>query len=100
MHVEVSGLLPGREYFYRFKLGRYHSPVGRTRTAPASDSSPGSLAMSFVSCATYEHGWFTAYRRLAEDQPDLVLHLGDYQYEYRAYIAPSGTCATTAVRRR
>ena len=38
--------------------------------------------MAFVSCSQYEHGYFTAYRRLAEDEPDLVLHLGDYQYEY------------------
>ncbi|MGH3359198.1 MAG: alkaline phosphatase D family protein, partial [Nocardioidaceae bacterium] len=37
-------------------------------------------------------GNFTAYRRLAEDDPDLVLHLGDYQYEYKAgvYNAPGG----------
>ena len=92
VHVEVSGLGPGRVYYYRFKLGKYTSAVGRTRTAPAYDAVGGSLAMSFVSCAEYEHGWFTAYRRLAEDQPDLVLHLGDYQYEYkpRAFAVASG----------
>ena len=84
VHVEVSGLLPGREYFYRFRLGRYFSRVGRTRTAPSYDATVTSLAMSFVSCASYETGWFTAYRRLAQDQPDLVLHLGDYQYDYKA----------------
>jgi len=38
--------------------------------------------MCFVSCARYDQGLFTAYRRLAEDRPDLVLHLGDYSYEY------------------
>jgi alkaline phosphatase D len=92
VHVEVTGLLPGSVYYYRFRLGSYYSAVGRTRTAPAIDAAGGSLAMSFLSCAAYEHGWFTAYRRLAEDQPDLVLHLGDYQYEYKAnaYRAPSG----------
>jgi alkaline phosphatase D len=48
--------------------------------------------MCFASGAEYEHGWFTAYRRLAEEHPDLVLHLGNYQYEYPAgqYVAPSG----------
>jgi alkaline phosphatase D len=53
---------------------------------------PESLAMSFVSCSQYEHGFFTAYRRMAEEEPDVVLHLGDYQYEYKAdtYVAPSG----------
>ncbi|GAB3998429.1 alkaline phosphatase D family protein [Nocardioides marmoraquaticus] len=92
VHVEVEGLRPGREYFYRFRLGRHVSPVGRTRTAPAYGATPSSLAMAFASCSQYEHGWFTAYGRLAEDEPDLVLHLGDYQYEYRAddYVSPTG----------
>ena len=37
--------------------------------------------MAFVSCSNYPAGFFTAYRHLAEERPDLVLHLGDYQYE-------------------
>jgi alkaline phosphatase D len=37
--------------------------------------------MTFASCANLEHGYFTAYRRMAEDRPDLILHLGDYIYE-------------------
>ncbi len=92
LHVLVQGLQPGGEYFYRFKQGRHLSPVGRTLTTPTLDTFGRDLTMSFVSCAQYEHGFFTAYRRLAEDQPDLVLHLGDYQYEYRAgvYVADSG----------
>jgi alkaline phosphatase D len=92
VHTEVDGLRPGREYFYRFRVGGRVSPPGRTRTAPAYAAMPGALAMSFVSCSQFEHGYFTAYRRLAEDQPDLILHLGDYQYEYKAnsYVAPSG----------
>lgn len=31
----VSGLAPGRSYWYRFEQGRARSPVGRFRTAPA-----------------------------------------------------------------
>ena len=42
------------------------------------------MTMCVASCSNYEQGWFTAYRRLAEEQPDLVVHLGDYQYEYAA----------------
>jgi len=83
VHVELAGLAPGREYFYRFRTGDAISAVGRTRTAPA----PGTmtpLTMCFASCAHYEQGLYTAYRRLAEDEPDLVLHLGDYIYEYGA----------------
>jgi alkaline phosphatase D len=83
VHVELSGLPPGREYFYRFRTATELSPVGRTRTAPAP-SALAPLTMCFTSCAQYEQGWFTAYARLAEDEPQLVVHLGDYIYEYGA----------------
>ncbi|ROP43822.1 alkaline phosphatase D family protein [Pseudokineococcus lusitanus] len=92
VHVEVSGLEPGREYFYRFQALGQVSPTARTRTAPAADAATASLTFAMASCAQYEHGFFTAYRRLAEDEPEVVLHLGDYVYEYRAddYVAPGG----------
>ncbi|MEH1127478.1 alkaline phosphatase D family protein [Micromonospora sp. CPCC 206061] len=92
VHIELNGLLPGREYFYRFRAEKHVSPVGRTRTAPAPWASGGALAMAFVSCSQFEHGYFTAYRRLAEDEPELILHLGDYQYEYAkdTYNIPGG----------
>ncbi|HEX2289961.1 MAG TPA: PhoD-like phosphatase N-terminal domain-containing protein, partial [Pseudonocardiaceae bacterium] len=92
VHVELDGLAPGREYFYRFRSQGFLSPAGRTRTAPGSAAAGGPLTMCFASCSQYEHGFFTAYRRLAEDHPDLVLHLGDYQYEYTAndYVADGG----------
>ncbi|MEO3780292.1 alkaline phosphatase D family protein [Micromonospora sp. B11E3] len=81
VHVEVTGLRPDREYFYRFRVGRYLSPVGRTRTAPAYGADPRQLAFAFVSCQNLPAGHFTAYRHLAEEDLDLVLHLGDYIYE-------------------
>ncbi|MFC7618817.1 alkaline phosphatase D family protein [Microlunatus sp. GCM10028923] len=92
VHVELSDLRPDRELFYRFRAERYLSPTGRTRTAPDPQTLGTELRMGFVSCAQYEHGWFTAYRRLAEDHPDLILHLGDYQYEHRKgdYTIPGG----------
>ncbi|MFC6022744.1 alkaline phosphatase D family protein [Plantactinospora solaniradicis] len=92
VHVELNGLQPGREYFYRFHAERHTSPVGRTRTAPAPWASGGKLVMAFASCSQFEHGYFTSYRRLAEEEPDLVLHLGDYQYEYTkdTYNIPGG----------
>nr|WP_205709178.1 alkaline phosphatase D family protein [Kineococcus siccus] len=95
VHVELTGLRPGTQYSYRFRVdGRTQqlSPAGLTRTAPARRTRGGTLTMAFASCAQYEHGWFTAYRRLAEEQPDVVLFLGDYIYEYEAndYVSPSG----------
>ncbi|WP_030166392.1 alkaline phosphatase D family protein [Spirillospora albida] len=92
VHVELGGLRPGREYWYRFRTGRHISPVGRTRTTPHPATYGPALTMGFVSCSQFEHGYFTAYRRLAEENPDLVLHLGDYQYEYKkgVYVIAGG----------
>ncbi|MBM2614127.1 alkaline phosphatase D family protein [Actinoplanes sp. LDG1-06] len=81
VHVVAGGLAPGAEYFYRFRTQGHTSPVGRTRTAPAFTSFGPDLSMLFASCANFEHGFFTAYRRMAEENPGLILHLGDYIYE-------------------
>jgi len=82
VHVEVEGLEPAREYFYRFMVGLELSPTGRTKTAPAAGASVSGMTFAFASCQQYEHGYFTAYRRMAEEDLDLVVHLGDYIYEY------------------
>jgi alkaline phosphatase D len=81
VHVEVDGLRPANTYWYRFRALGDTSPVGRTRTLPRPDSSPGHLALAFASCQHFEHGYYTAYRHLADEDLDLVLHLGDYIYE-------------------
>ncbi|NHC46639.1 alkaline phosphatase D family protein [Motilibacter aurantiacus] len=81
VHVELTGLPSGTELYYRFRVDEHISPVGRTLTAPALGSAVSQLRMAFASCSSYATGYFTAYRRLAEDYPDLVLHLGDYIYE-------------------
>ena len=82
VHVEVGDLEPARWYWYRFRVGAYRSAVGRTRTAPAPDSSPGSFAFAFASCQDWQNGFYTAYHDLADQDLDLVVHLGDYIYEF------------------
>jgi alkaline phosphatase D len=82
VHVVAGGLLPDSDYWYRFRARGHLSPVGRTRTAPSPGAGGRDLVMAFASCAHYEAGYYTAYRHLAADRPDLVLHLGDYIYEY------------------
>jgi len=83
VHVEVAGLEPAREYFYRFRAGGEISPTGRTRTAPAAGAAVDSLRFAVCGCAYYEDGYFTAYRRIGEGDFDFVLHTGDYIYEAR-----------------
>ncbi|MBI2753822.1 MAG: alkaline phosphatase D family protein [Betaproteobacteria bacterium] len=81
VHVEAKGLEPERWYWYRFAAGDALSPVGRTRTAPPFDASPGRLRFAFASCQQYEQGYFGAYRYILRDDPDLIAFLGDYIYE-------------------
>ena len=81
VHVEIKGLAPARWYWYRFRTGSELSPVGRTRTAPAVGAELADLRFAFASCQHYEHGYYTAYRHMARDALDLVVHLGDYIYE-------------------
>ena len=81
--VDAGGLSPDTEYFYRFLHQGEPSPVGRTRTAPRADADNRHLRFGMVSCANLQAGWFSAYRHLADrDDLDLVVHLGDYFYEY------------------
>jgi alkaline phosphatase D len=84
VHVEVDGLAPARWYFYRFACGAAASPVGRTRTAPAADRPAERLAFGMASCQNWEEGLYTAYGQMAEDDLDLIFHLGDYIYEHSA----------------
>ncbi|MGE3599760.1 MAG: alkaline phosphatase [Dehalococcoidia bacterium] len=81
VHVEPRGLEPARPYWYRFISGDAESPIGCTHTAPAEDIELAKLRLALVSCQHYEHGYYVAYRRLLEDHPDLVVHVGDYIYE-------------------
>ncbi|MBT2443133.1 alkaline phosphatase D family protein [Streptomyces sp. ISL-36] len=94
VHVEVDHLDPDRVYFFRFRAGDWISPVGRTRTAPAADARVSELKLAAVSCQAYHDGYFTAYRHLAQEDVDVVFHLGDYLYEY-AVNATGGARAYT-----
>jgi alkaline phosphatase D len=82
VHVEVQGLETGRWYFYRFSVGNFTSKTGRTRTMPAQDITPERIRIAYASCQRWEHGYYSAYRHMLADAPDLVLFLGDYIYEY------------------
>ncbi|MEA5567018.1 alkaline phosphatase [Anabaena sp. UHCC 0399] len=82
VHVDVQGLEPNSWYWYQFTVGSEVSPIGRTRTAPALDSSIQQLNFAFASCQDWQNGLYTAYKHMAKEDLDLVVHLGDYIYEY------------------
>nr|WP_316639756.1 alkaline phosphatase D family protein [uncultured Roseateles sp.] len=79
--IDVDRLSPNTSYYYRFAVDGAQSPVGRTKTLPVG-ATP-SLRMAVVSCSNFAYGYFNAYRRIAERADlDMVVHLGDYIYEY------------------
>ncbi|NJR66445.1 MAG: alkaline phosphatase [Leptolyngbyaceae cyanobacterium CRU_2_3] len=82
VHVDVRGLQPNRPYWYRFKAGNEVSPIGRTRTAPLANQRLNRLRFALVNCQDWQNGYYTAYKHVAEEELDLVVHVGDYIYEY------------------
>ncbi|MCW9707681.1 alkaline phosphatase D family protein [Fodinibius salsisoli] len=81
VHIEVEGLQPNREYYYRFKAGSEVSPVGRTKTTPAANEMVSQLNFAFASCQNYASGYYTAYDHMINEDLDVVFFLGDYIYE-------------------
>ena len=86
--IDVQDLQPNTEYFYRFVGLESLSPVGRGKTLPTENVDQ--VKMVVVSCSNYPAGYFNAYSDAAKQENlDVVLHLGDYIYEY-----PMGGYAT------
>jgi alkaline phosphatase D len=82
VHVEAAGLDPATDYHYRFRVGDWTSPVGRTRTLPAPGDVPDRFTLAVANCQWIDTGRYAAYRHMLDQDLDLVLHLGDYVYEY------------------
>src|SRR5262249_37091894 len=83
VHVGVDGLGTPRDYFYQFTVGVERSQIGRARTLPPAGAPVAQVRFALAGCQRYEDGFFTAYRRIAEEEFDFVYHYGDYIYERR-----------------
>lgn len=81
VHADIRGLDSDQVYFYRWHLGDTTSAVGRTKTAADAAADIQVFNFAFASCQQYEHGFYTAYRHMADEDLDLIVHLGDYIYE-------------------
>ncbi len=98
--MAVDGLRPGTTHHYWFEADGVASPIGRTRTLPAETEW---ARLAFVCCADRSMGALSAYRAIAEDEVDLVVHLGDYLYEEPKgpfAVEPRGTTVTLEDYRR
>lgn len=79
--IDVADLASATTYYYQFEVASQRSPIGQTKTLPVG--SVDRVRLGVASCANYPGGYFHGYRKLAErDDLDVVLHLGDYIYEY------------------
>jgi phosphodiesterase/alkaline phosphatase D-like protein len=97
--VDVGGLRPYTRYWFRFEALGQRSVPGRTQTAPDEKGVVHALRLALVSCSNYTGGYFGAYRGIAErDDLDLVLHVGDYIYEYGNGADRYGPASLAGVR--
>jgi alkaline phosphatase D len=99
VHVDVSNLTSNTKYYYRFRSETTEavSVTGETKTLPASGQT-SEVKIAVVSCANFPAGLFNVYGAVAESDADIVVHLGDYIYEYE--IGGFGTNAMTAALKR
>lgn len=79
--VDADRLSANTTYYYQFTgpLG-VKSTVGTTKTLPVGYVEQVKLAV--CSCANYPAGFFNVYQAMSKSDADVVLHLGDYIYEY------------------
>jgi alkaline phosphatase D len=80
VHVTVEGLRSDHWYCYRFTVDGQVSPVGKTRTVPANRRGDA-LRFLFASCQNWQGGFYSAWEHAPAEEPDLIVHLGDYIYE-------------------
>lgn len=80
--ITVDNLAPRKWHWFRFIApDGSTSPVGRTKTLPVGKTSNFNIAI--FSCSNLGFGEFNAYgHAAARNDIDLVLHMGDYIYEY------------------
>ncbi len=79
--VNVDGLVSDTWYYYQFSYAGEASRIGRTRTFPANGSTRDMMRFALVSCQDFEAGYYAAYRDIAAQNLDFVVHVGDYIYE-------------------
>ncbi|WP_416907793.1 MAG: alkaline phosphatase D family protein [Polymorphobacter sp.] len=91
--AHIKGLPVGGWLFYRFTApDGSQSVTGRTRTLPRGPLSRFNIAV--VSCSNKPFGHFNGYAHLAaRNDIDLIVHLGDYIYEYQQGAYPSAAQA-------
>ena len=58
------------------------SVTGETLALPSKSDAVSEVKMAVVSCSNFPAGLFNVYGAIAKSEADVVVHLGDYIYEY------------------
>ncbi|MCO6174869.1 alkaline phosphatase D family protein [Flavobacterium sp. NRK F10] len=79
--IELQNLEPNKKLYYRFfnMTERNASVVGETITLPLDVNE---IKLAVCSCSNYPAGLFNVYNAMANSDADIIVHLGDYIYEY------------------
>ncbi|QSB25392.1 alkaline phosphatase [Flavobacterium sp. CLA17] len=82
--VDVQNISSNTKYYYRFYNAKTKqvTVTGETRTLPSKTDSVNDVKMAVVSCSNFPAGLFNVYGAIASSDADVVVHLGDYIYEY------------------
>lgn len=82
--VDVQNISSNTKYYYRFYNAKTKqvTVTGETRTLPSKTDSVNEVKMAVVSCSNFPAGLFNVYGAIASSDADVVVHLGDYIYEY------------------
>ena len=81
VHVEVKNLQPNTTYYYYFTYQTYQSAVGKTKTLPIAGTPTNAFTFAVASCQSFTDGHYAAYKDMVNQQPDVIIHTGDYIYE-------------------
>lgn len=81
--IELTQLKENQKLYYRFSNNedKAISVTGETITFPENSST---VKLAVCSCSNYQAGLFTVYNSMAKSDADVIVHLGDYFYEYEA----------------
>ncbi|SMC86806.1 alkaline phosphatase D [Chryseobacterium sp. YR221] len=82
--VDVQNIPSNTKFYYRFYniTTKEASVVGETLTLPSKTDTVNEVRMAVVSCSNFPAGLFNVYGAIAQSEADVVVHLGDYIYEY------------------
>lgn len=79
--IELQNLEADKKLYYRFfnQEDRSVSVIGETITLPIVAES---IKLAVCSCSNYPAGLFNVYKAMANSDAHIIVHLGDYIYEY------------------